>query len=131
MRVLIAGAHGKTARRLTRMLVEEGHEVRGLVRKEEQTGEVEADGAEPVLVDLEAEEVEGGIGEAVEGCDAIVFAAGAVLVLLTSWGWEGDALAPSFPSRSAGGEPSTAPARCASSGRSCCRSRAPTSPRCS
>ena len=77
MRVLIAGAHGKTARRLTRVLIEDGHEVRGLVRKEEQTGEVEADGAEPVLVDLEAEEVEGGIGEAVEGCDAIVFAAGA------------------------------------------------------
>jgi uncharacterized protein YbjT (DUF2867 family) len=59
------------------MLVEDGHEVRGLVRKEEQTDDVEADGAEPVLVDLEAEEVEGGIGEAVEGCDAIVFAAGA------------------------------------------------------
>ena len=77
MRVLIAGAHGKTARRLTRMLVEDGHEVRGLVRKEEQTGDVEADGAEPVLVDLETEEVEGGVGMAVEGCDAIVFAAGA------------------------------------------------------
>ena len=77
MRVLVAGAHGKTARRLTRMLVEDGHEVRGLVRKEEQTGDIEADGAEPVLVDLEAEEVEGGVGRAVEGCDAIVFAAGA------------------------------------------------------
>ena len=77
MRVLIAGAHGKTARRLTRMLVGEGHEVRGLVRKEEQTGDVESDGAEPVLVDLEAEPVEGGVGSAVEGCDAIVFAAGA------------------------------------------------------
>ena len=77
MRVLIAGAHGKTARRLTRMLVEDGHEVRGLVRKEEQTVDVGADGAEPVLVDLEAEEVEGGIGEAIEGCDAVVFAAGA------------------------------------------------------
>ena len=77
MRVLIAGAHGKTAMRLTRMLVAEDHEVRGLVRKEEQTGEVEADGAEPVLVDLEAEEVGGAIGRAVEGCDAIVFAAGA------------------------------------------------------
>jgi uncharacterized protein YbjT (DUF2867 family) len=77
VRVLIAGAHGKTARRLTRMLVEDGHEVRGLVRKEEQTADVGADGAEPVLVDLEAEEVEGGIGEAVEGCDAVVFAAGA------------------------------------------------------
>ncbi|HEX6710146.1 MAG TPA: SDR family oxidoreductase [Rubrobacter sp.] len=77
MRVLIAGAHGKTARRLVRMLVEEGHEVRGLVRKEEQTEDVEADGAEPVLVDLEEEEVEGAVGRAVEGCDAIVFAAGA------------------------------------------------------
>src|SRR5215203_3488254 len=59
------------------MLVADGHEVRGLVRKEEQTGDVEADGAEPVVVDLEAEEVEGGIGSAAEGCDAIVFAAGA------------------------------------------------------
>src|SRR5918995_800911 len=77
VKVLIAGAHGKTARRLVRMLVADGHEVRGLVRKEEQTGDVEADGAEPVVVDLEAEEVEGGVGRAVEGCDAIVFAAGA------------------------------------------------------
>jgi len=59
------------------MLAGEGHEVRGLVRKEEQKPDVEADGAEPVLVDLEKEEVEGGIGEAVEGCDAIIFAAGA------------------------------------------------------
>jgi uncharacterized protein YbjT (DUF2867 family) len=77
VRVLVAGAHGKTARRLVRMLAEDGHEVRGLVRKEEQTGDVESDGAEPVVVDLEAEEVGGSIGRAVEGCDAIVFAAGA------------------------------------------------------
>ena len=77
MRVLVAGAHGKTARRLTRMLVENGHEVRGLVRKEEQLSDVEADGAEPVLVDLEGEEVDGAVGEAVAGCDAVVFAAGA------------------------------------------------------
>ena len=77
MKVHVAGAHGKTARRLVRMLVDDGHEVRGLVRKKEQMPDVEADGAEPVLVDLEEEEVEGGVGEAVEGCDAIVFAAGA------------------------------------------------------
>jgi uncharacterized protein YbjT (DUF2867 family) len=76
VRVLVAGAHGKTARRLVRMLAEDGHEVRGLVRKEEQTGDVEAGGAEPVVVDLEAEEVGEGIGSAVEGCEAIVFAAG-------------------------------------------------------
>jgi uncharacterized protein YbjT (DUF2867 family) len=77
MKVLVAGAHGKTARRLVRMLVEDGHEVRGLVRKEEQMPDVEADGAEPVLVDLEEEGVEGAVGQAVEGCDAVIFAAGA------------------------------------------------------
>jgi uncharacterized protein YbjT (DUF2867 family) len=77
MKVLVAGAHGKTARLLVRMLVESGHEVRGLIRKEEQIPDVEADGAEPVLCDLENEEAEGAVGEAVEGCDAIIFAAGA------------------------------------------------------
>jgi nucleoside-diphosphate-sugar epimerase len=77
MRVLVAEAHGKTARRLVRILTEDGHEVRGLVRKEEQMPDVEADGAEPVLVDLEEAEVEGAVRRAVEGCDAIVFAAGA------------------------------------------------------
>lgn len=77
MKVLVAGAHGQVARHLVRMLVENGHEVRGLVRKEEQLSDVEADGAEPVLCDLEAEEVDGEIGEAVSGCEAVVFAAGA------------------------------------------------------
>jgi nucleoside-diphosphate-sugar epimerase len=77
MKVLIAGAHGKTARRLVRMLADGGHEVRGLVRTEEQMPDVEADGAEPLLVDLEEEEVEGDVGRAVEGCDAVIFAAGA------------------------------------------------------
>jgi nucleoside-diphosphate-sugar epimerase len=53
MKVLVAGTHGKTARRLVRMLAEGGHEVRGLVRKEEQMPDVGADGAEPVLCDVE------------------------------------------------------------------------------
>jgi uncharacterized protein YbjT (DUF2867 family) len=77
MIVLVAGANGKTARSLVRMLMEDDHKVRGLVRKEEQLPEVGQDGAEPVLIDLEEEEVEGAVGRAVEGCDAIVFAAGA------------------------------------------------------
>jgi nucleoside-diphosphate-sugar epimerase len=77
MKVLVAGANGQTARQLARMLVEGGHEVRGLIRKEEQASNVESDGAEPVLVNLEQDEVHGKVGEAVEGCDAIVFAAGA------------------------------------------------------
>jgi len=58
------------------MLVEDGHEVRGLVRKEKQMPDVEADGADPLLVDLEEEGV-GAVGRAVDGCDAVIFAAGA------------------------------------------------------
>jgi uncharacterized protein YbjT (DUF2867 family) len=76
VKVLVAGANGKTASHLVRLLVEDSHEVRGLVRKQEQFSDVRQNGAEPMLVDLEKEEAEGG-GEAVEGCDAIVFAAGA------------------------------------------------------
>lgn len=76
VKVLVAGANGQTARHLVRMLVEDGHEVRGLIRKEEQTSGVAENGAEPVLVDLEEAGV-GQVEEAVDGCDAIVFAAGA------------------------------------------------------
>ncbi len=77
MKVLVAGAAGKTASRIVRKLTREGHEVRGLVRKEEQLSEVEKSGAEPALVDLEKEEIEETVGRAVEGCDTIIFAAGA------------------------------------------------------
>src|SRR5215212_8877819 len=70
MKVLVAGAHGKTGRRLVRILTEDGHEVRGLVRKEEQMPDVEADGAEPMLVDLEEAEVEGAVGGAVKLMEA-------------------------------------------------------------
>ena len=77
MKVLVAGANGQTARQLVRMLVGDGHEVRGLIRKEEQMENIESDGAEPVLANLEQDEADGKIGEAVEGCDAIIFAAGA------------------------------------------------------
>ncbi len=77
MRVLVAGAHGKVARHLVRMLSENGHEVRGNVRNEDHLSDVEADGAEAILCDLETEEVAGRIGETVEGCEAVVFAAGA------------------------------------------------------
>jgi len=73
---LVTGRRGKMARGLVRMLVEGGHEVRGLVRKEERLPDVEPDGAEPVLCALQSETVEWGVGETGEGCDAIVFAAG-------------------------------------------------------
>jgi uncharacterized protein YbjT (DUF2867 family) len=74
MDVVIAGGHGKVALRLERLLAERGDRVRGLVRKREQFEDLTAAGAEPVLADLE-DDVD--LGPAVQGADAVVFAAGA------------------------------------------------------
>lgn len=74
MDVVIAGGHGQIALRLARLLSGRGDQVRGLVRKREQFEDVSAAGAEPVLADLE-DDVD--LGPAVQGADAVVFAAGA------------------------------------------------------
>jgi uncharacterized protein YbjT (DUF2867 family) len=72
--VVIAGGHGKVAMRLERLLAERGDRVRGLIRKPEQSGDLEAIGAEPVVCDMERED---DLSPYVEGADAVVFAAGA------------------------------------------------------
>ncbi len=74
MDVVVAGGHGQIALRLERRLADRGDRVRGLVRKREQFEDLNAAGAEPVLADLE-DEVD--LGPAVQGADAVVFAAGA------------------------------------------------------
>jgi uncharacterized protein YbjT (DUF2867 family) len=76
MDVAIAGGHGKIARRLARPLVARGDRVRGLIRNPDQAADLRADGTEPVLCDLEAAEVDE-VAAAIEGADAVVFAAGA------------------------------------------------------
>ena len=76
MRVVIAGAHGQIARLLARRLVADGHEVRGLVRNPDHEADLEADGTEPVLCDLEDVEIPD-LAAHLEGSDALVFAAGA------------------------------------------------------
>ena len=76
MNVAIAGAHGKIALRLTRLLAAEGDRVIGLIRNPDHATEVSHAGASPVLCDLEQATVEE-IGTAIEGADAVVFAAGA------------------------------------------------------
>jgi uncharacterized protein YbjT (DUF2867 family) len=76
MVVAIAGAHGKIALRLIRLLVFEGDTVIGLIRNPEHAADVSKAGASPVACDLEratAEEV----AEAIRTADAAVFAAGA------------------------------------------------------
>ena len=76
VKVAIAGAHGKIALRLTRLLAVEGEQLIGLIRNPDQTAEVSEAGASPVVCDLEHATVDE-IAAAIEGADAVVFAAGA------------------------------------------------------
>jgi nucleoside-diphosphate-sugar epimerase len=76
MRVAIAGAHGKIARRLSRLLTARGDTVVGIIRNPAHEADVRDDGAEPVVLDLESASVED-VAAAVSGADAVVFAAGA------------------------------------------------------
>lgn len=74
MMITIAGGHGKIALLLHPMLVNNGHSVKGLIRKPEQADDLHKAGAEPVLCDIENED---DISDAVGDADAVVFAAGA------------------------------------------------------
>lgn len=76
MDIVIAGAHGAIARHLTRGLSARGDRVRGLIRNPDHAADVQADGGESVLCDLEAITVVQLAG-LLEGADAVVFAAGA------------------------------------------------------
>ena len=76
MNVVIAGAHGQIALRLARLLAAKGDRVTGLIRNPDHAAEVSRAGASPVLCDLERASVEE-IATAIEGADAVVFAAGA------------------------------------------------------
>jgi uncharacterized protein YbjT (DUF2867 family) len=76
MEIVIAGAHGKVARRLARLLVARADRVRGLIRDPDHADDLRADGSEPVLLDLEAVGPDE-VTKAVAGAEAVVFAAGA------------------------------------------------------
>src|SRR3954452_12202651 len=76
MRVVVAGAHGQVARRLGRLLSARGNTVVGIVRNPDHRADLESDGVEPVVLDLEQASVDD-VTEVVRGADAVVFAAGA------------------------------------------------------
>ena len=76
MRIVIAGAHGQVARRLTRVLSGAGHDVVGLVRNPDHRPDVEEDGAAVVVADLE-HTTAAELAPHLAGADAVVFAAGA------------------------------------------------------
>jgi uncharacterized protein YbjT (DUF2867 family) len=76
MKVTIAGGHGKVALRLTRLLVAGGADVVGLIRNPDHECDVREAGASATVCDLEHAGLEE-IAVALEGSDAVVFAAGA------------------------------------------------------
>lgn len=76
MRIVVAGGHGQVARRLSRLLSTRGDVPVALVRNPDHVADVTADGAVPVVADLErvtAAELAAHLAQA----DAVVFAAGA------------------------------------------------------
>jgi uncharacterized protein YbjT (DUF2867 family) len=76
MRIAVAGAHGQVARRLGRLLSARGDTVVGIIRDPDHRADLEADGVEPAVIDLESASVDDVAG-VVSGADAVVFAAGA------------------------------------------------------
>ncbi|MFH5883290.1 SDR family oxidoreductase [Halalkalibaculum sp. DA3122] len=74
MKITIVGGHGSIAMLLHPALRERGHEVRGIIRKEEQADDLRVAGAEPVVCDIEQT---ADISDAVGQADAVLFAAGA------------------------------------------------------
>jgi uncharacterized protein YbjT (DUF2867 family) len=76
MRVVIAGGHGKIALILERLMTERGDAVAGFIRNPDHAADLEARGAEPIVLDLENASVDD-VAAHLGGADAVVFAAGA------------------------------------------------------
>lgn len=75
-RVIILGGHGKIALMATPKLKEAGYSVDSVIRNPDQTAEVEAAGANPVVLDIETADTDK-LAELFTGAKAVVFSAGA------------------------------------------------------
>lgn len=76
MRVVIAGGHGKIALLFGRALAERGDQPVGLIRNPDHAADLRTHGMASVVCDLERTGLQD-VAAAVEGADAVVFAAGA------------------------------------------------------
>ena len=74
MNITIVGGHGQIAMLLYPILKERGHDIRGLIRNENQKSDLRDAGVVPVLCDVEEQE---DISETVGDADLVLFAAGA------------------------------------------------------
>ncbi|WP_037308839.1 NAD(P)H-binding protein [Amycolatopsis orientalis] len=76
MRVVIAGGHGQIALKLEKLLAARGDQAVGIVRNPDHVADLEAAGAEAVVLDLEKSDVDA-VAKVLDGADAAIFAAGA------------------------------------------------------
>ncbi len=76
MKIIIAGGHGQIALLLAGQLAAAGHQPVGIIRKPEQTSDLEAARATALVADLEQSSV-ADLAAQLAGADAVVFAAGA------------------------------------------------------
>jgi uncharacterized protein YbjT (DUF2867 family) len=76
MRIVIAGGHGQIALRLEKLLSARGDQPVGIIRNAGQTADLQAQGAEAMVLDLEQSDVDT-VAAALSGADAAIFAAGA------------------------------------------------------
>ena len=74
--ITIIGGHGKVALQLSRLLSTQGDTVNAVIRKREQSQDVENTGATPVVADVQELDVEA-MTELFSGQDAVVWSAGA------------------------------------------------------
>ncbi|RKQ34884.1 SDR family oxidoreductase [Kocuria tytonis] len=74
--ITIIGGHGKVALQLCRLLSTQGETVNAVIRKEEQSQDVENTGATPVVADVQDMDV-AAMTELFSGQDAVVWSAGA------------------------------------------------------
>jgi uncharacterized protein YbjT (DUF2867 family) len=74
MDVVVLGGHGKVGLRLLRLLSENGHRARGVIRNPDQEQDLIDAGAEAIVLDIENKDL---AEEHVAGADAVVMAAGA------------------------------------------------------
>ena len=73
MDIFVVGGHGKIALRFGRLAADAGHRVRAMARNPDHGSDIESAGAEPVVADIETDDITG----LVKGSDVVVFAAGA------------------------------------------------------
>lgn len=72
----IIGGHGKIALRAEKLLSEHDDSITAVIRNPDQSADVEAAGADPLVLDVESADVDA-LAEAFEGTDAVIWSAGA------------------------------------------------------